>query len=611
MKLNQSARMVTVMDTLAIKAMPAQTVNDILKYAIGVDVRQRGVEGVQTDISIRGGTFDQIAVLLNGINVCDPQTGHFAVDLPLQVSEVERIEVLEGPAGRVYGTSSLVGAINIVTKDAEATSADAFVEGGSYGYFAAGARGNVRKGASNHSLSAGYSRSDGYSRSSSGNLNSDYETVKAFYSGSWGGHGATVRWQAGISDKGFGANTFYSASYDEQYEHTTKTHVAVQAETDGFIHFRPAVYWNHGRDRFELFRGSEDAVKFNYHRTDVYGLNLNSWFETALGKTSFGAEMRNEGVVSTTLGDSLNSPKPIHGTDRSYTLGLNRTNISLFLEHNVVLRSFTASGGLTAVRNTGNERGFKIYPGLDASLRLSGNFKAYASLNTSLRQPTFTELYYSVGGHKADKYLKPEEMTAYEVGLKYLTAGLRLHGAVYYHHGSNMIDWIKTVSGGEESPWTSVNHTKLNTFGQEFSAQLLLPDMMGRDFPLESLYIGYSHISQDKDLSEGEQSRYALEYLRHKVVAKADLRLWKKLTVNIAWRWQDREGSYAVYEGRTATGEIRGYRPFSVTDVKLAWSLGRYELYAIADNIFDYTYYDHGNIPQPGFIGRLGLSVSL
>ena len=137
---NQAARMVTVLERSDIQAAPVQSVNDLLKYAAGVDVRQRGPIGAQTDVSIRGGNYEQIAILLNGINICDPQSGHNAFDFPVDISEIERIEVLEGPAGRVYGTSSLVGAINIVTRPREKSSVSAHVEGGSYGYLSAGAR---------------------------------------------------------------------------------------------------------------------------------------------------------------------------------------------------------------------------------------------------------------------------------------------------------------------------------------------------------------------------------------------------------------------------------------------------------------------------------------
>jgi outer membrane cobalamin receptor len=111
--LGESVRIVTVLDSLAISTIPASNINDLLKFAVGVDVRQRGPEGVQTDISLRGGTCEQIAVLLDGICISDPQTGHNSADFPVPVSEIERIEILEGPAARTYGTSSLLGAINI------------------------------------------------------------------------------------------------------------------------------------------------------------------------------------------------------------------------------------------------------------------------------------------------------------------------------------------------------------------------------------------------------------------------------------------------------------------------------------------------------------------
>ena len=112
----QAARIVQVLDRAAIAAAPAQSVNDLLKYIAGVDVRQRLPMGAQTDVSVRGGTSEHIVILLNGINICDPQSGHNAFDLPVDLSEIERIEILGGPAGRVYGVSSLVGAINIITQ---------------------------------------------------------------------------------------------------------------------------------------------------------------------------------------------------------------------------------------------------------------------------------------------------------------------------------------------------------------------------------------------------------------------------------------------------------------------------------------------------------------
>ena len=416
---SQQARMVTVLSREEIQAAPVQSVNDLLKYAVGVDVRQKGPLGALTDVSIRGGNSEQVTILLNGINICDAQTGHNAFDFPVDISEIERIEILEGPAARVYGTSSLLGAINIVTQTSPQSSLSAHVEGGSYGYLSAGMRANLSKGKWNNQLSGSYTRSDGYLRNKAGKLNADYRTGKAFYQGNYTDNDVRVQWHAGMSIKDFGSNTFYSTKYDDQFEHTFKTFTAIQAENlQGRFHIRPAIYWNRSMDRFELFRNAANKYPFNYHRTDVYGVNLNTYFDWKLGRTAVGAEIRNEDLVSGNLGEPLAKPKHIHGTDRDYTVGLNRTNIQFVFEHNLILDQFTLSAGLIAVKNTQADMHMRVYPGIDASYRIGQAWKLYASYNTSLRMPSVTELFYSVGGHKADKHLKPEELSALETGVK-------------------------------------------------------------------------------------------------------------------------------------------------------------------------------------------------
>lgn len=600
MTVSQAARMVTVLDRDDIAAVPAQSVNDLLKYAVGIDVRQRGDMGVQTDISIRGGTFDQITILLNGINICDPQTGHNAADFPVDISEIERIEVLEGPAGRVYGTSSLVGAINIVTRPDLQSGMEMRAEGGSYGFFDGGGHINLTKGAFSNQFSGGFSRSDGFSRNAAGRLNSDFKQAKAFYQGGYAHEKAEVRWHAGFTQKDYGANTFYSAKYDDQFEHTCKYYTAVQAETKGDVYrFKPSVYWNRSEDRFELVRNRPETVPFNYHRTDVYGLNLNNTLETALGKTAFGAEFRNEGVVSTTLGEPLHFPEPAPGGGE-YTAGLNRTNLSFHLEHNILLRGFTLSAGVIAVKNTGNEMNFRFYPGVDASWQFARDWKLYASFNTSLRMPTFTELYYSVNGYKADRYLKPEEMKAYEIGVKYLTPGIRGTVSLFHYRGTNLIDWIKDLSEGADAPWQSVNHAKVNTTGVETSLDVSFDEMLHRTFFIRNLTVSYAYIDQDKKSEPDVQSRYALEYLRHKVVAQANLRVWRNLNLNVSYRWQDRMGNYEQ------NGEMVAYEPYSLLDARLSWDTSSYRVYAEANNLLNRTYYDYGNIPQPGIWVRAG-----
>ena len=588
---SQAARMVTVLERADIAQAPVQSINDLLKYAVGVDVRQRGPIGAQTDISIRGGTSEQIILLLNGINICDPQTGHNVMDLPIDLSEILRIEVLEGPAGRIYGTSSLVGAINIVTRPNLSTSANVNMEGGSYGYAKLSGRTNLKRGHWNNQVSAGYSRSDGYSRSKSGSLNTDFSESKAFYQGQYEDDDLTLHWHLGIADKGWGSSTFYASprwQADDQYEHTTKIYSAIQGETRrGAVHFCPSIYWNQNRDRYEGYRGEPEKMKYNYNRTDVYGISLSSYFDWMAGRTAFGAELRNEDLVSGNLGEPLSQTHHIKGTDRDYTLGVNRTNISGYLEHNVLFNDFTISAGLVAVKNTWSNMNMTIYPGIDISYRPDIHWRLHASYNTSLRMPSFTEMYYKLQGYSADPHLKPEEMQALEIGANFQSPIFNLQFSLWHHHGKNMIDWIMDTSKGDEAIWESVNHTEINSTGFELSTEAR--------WQAATLRLSYSYINQDKKQESNIVSQYALEYLRHKFVANLRIPLWRCLDLSATCRWQDRVGSYTDFDG-----QAHDYRPYFLTDARLTWKQHQWQAYFEANNLFDTTYHDYGLVEQPG-----------
>ena len=592
--LHSSARIVTLMDSLTIASAPAETVNDLLKYALGVDVRQRGAMGMQTDISIRGGTYNQVAVLLDGINITDPQTGHNSFDFPVNLCDIERIEVLEGPAARVYGTSSLLGAVNIVTRKPADKSVSTSLEGGSFRSFGATASAALGYDRGFNSISAGYQRSDGFSRNAAGGLNSDFGAVKAFAHGAHDFGPRDIRWQAGVSNKDFGSSTFYSSRFDDQFEHTLKTFASVKSEGKGALHFTPAIYWNHGEDRFELFRNALEKYPFNFHKTNVAGANLNFRVDSRLGQTAFGVEARHERIVSTNLGERLAQPQGV------YVCGLSRTALNLFLEHHVVIGRLSASAGLTTVYNTGNREGVRLFPGFDANLRVSDAVRLYASYNTSYRMPTFTELYYSVGGHLADPNLKAEKLRALEGGVKFLGRGVRAFASVYYNRGYDLIDWIKDTSLGDDAPWMSVNHTRLNTLGQEVSVRLSLPELLNRPgFFFRTLQLGYSHQSQDKALEANLRSVYSLEYVRHKVVAQAGFRFWENLALDLSWRYVD----------RSTGSELMA--PYNLLDAKLSYDFPRLNLYVRANNLLNRTWYDFGDIPQPGLWLMAGVAFHI
>ena len=613
---SQAAKMVTVLDRADIAQAPVQSINDLLKYAVGVDVRQRGPIGAQTDISIRGGTSEQIILLLNGINICDPQTGHNAMDLPVDLNDIVRIEVIEGPAGRIYGTSSLVGAINVVTQkkgsvrevkgklkgnDRDITL---HAEGGSYGY------GNVggRFAWEGHSLSANYSRSDGYSRSRAGKLNTDFSGAKGFYQGQYETETIRLHWHLGIADKGWGSSTFWASpkwQADEQYEHTTKLFSAIQGQSQqGPLHLNISLYWNQNHDRYEGYRGQPEKMKYNYNRTDVYGVNAGAYFDWKAGRTAFGAELRNEDLVSGNLGEPLSQTHHIKGTDRDYTLGVNRTNISGYLEHNILLDQVTISAGLVAVKNTWSSMNMTIYPGIDISYRPTPRWKLHASYNTSLRMPSFTEMYYKLQGYSADPHLKPEEMQALEFGFNYQSRSFQLHATLWHHHGSNMIDWIMDTSKGSEAEWQSINHTTINSLGFETGTTLTLPSSIFHH--PSSIHLSYGYIHQDKQQEANLVSQYALEYLRHKLVANAQLQMTKRLSLGVNLRWQDRIGAYTDFDGQT-----HDYEPYTLIDTRLTWAQAKWKAYLEANNLFDTSYHDYGLVEQPGRWLIAGFSISL
>ena len=627
---SQAARMVTVLEKADFAQAPVQSVNDLLKYTVGVDVRQRGALGAQTDISIRGGTSEQIILLLNGINICDPQTGHNAMDLPIDLNDIVRIEVLEGPAGRIYGTSSLVGAINIVTEEKgsyrevkgklKGSYRDITLhgEGGSYGYGSVGMRYSLTP----HflpltsSFSANYSRSDGYSRSKAGSLNTDFSGVKAFYQGQYEDDGLRLHWHLGLADKGWGSSTFWASpkwQADDQYEHTTKLYTAIQGESKrGRLHLSGNVYWNQNRDHYEGYRDRPEMMKYNYNRTDVYGVSFNTHFDwhTAdpdrmRNRTALGAELRNEDLVSGNLGEPLAQNHHISGTDREYTLGVNRTNISGYLEHNLLLNNFTISAGIVAVKNTWSNMNITVYPGIDVSYRPSPHWRLHASYNTSLRMPSFTEMYYKLQGYSADPHLKPEEMSAIEAGCNVQFSIFNFQCALWYHHGRNMIDWIMDTTKGDDATWQSVNHTEINSLGLEAVIKFTVYGLRFTNRGLQ-FTASYSYIHQDKKQEPGIVSQYALEYLRHKLVAHALLPLTKRLSLDLNLRWQDRVGSYTDFEG-----QVCDYRPYVLTDARMTWRQAKWEIYVGANNLFDTRYHDYGLVPQPGRWMIVGSSVNL
>ena len=593
----EAAKLVTVLTREDINGFAAETVNDVLKHATSVDVRQRGGFGVQTDISIGGGTFDQIAILLNGVNISNPQTGHLSADFPVSLDDIQRIEIIQGAAARVYGAGAFNGAINIVTTPETNPGGSATIEGGSYGTFGAAARMAFPV---HQAISAGYKQSDG------GSANSYFRKANAFYQGALPlsklhGQGR-LDWSLGLSTMRYGANTFYSAAYPNQYESNARIFANVRGNIPvalgkTLVTINPSIYWNRNYDHFQLIRHSTTGE--NFHRNDVLGASLNAYTEWALGKTSIGAELRKEKIYSTNLGTPMSEDEwfKVPHYDVNYTKSKGRTDLSLFLEHNILLKRFTASLGVMANRNTGYNNRFRLYPGIDMSYRPSKPWKITLSWNMAFRMPTFTDLFYKSPTQEGNIGLKPEKTNSLRLGVLHRTKGLQAQVSAFYDFGTDMIDWVMYSA---EDKYHSANF-RLDNRGFDINADLM-PREWNPSYYINKVHVGYAYINQARyDDITIYKSNYAMEYLRHKVTASVDHRIFSALSASWAFRWQERMGSYIIYENNKSTGVAKPYSPYALFDLKLMWQKPRYEIALSLNNLTNRRYYDLGNVEQPGF----------
>ncbi|MBR5393867.1 MAG: TonB-dependent receptor [Bacteroidaceae bacterium] len=622
----QAARIVCVLTRQEIEQAAAQSVNDLLKLVTGVDVWQRGGFGIQTDISIDGGTFDQVTLLLNGIDIGNPQTGHLSADFPVSICDIERIEVLEGAASRVYGGQSFGGAINIVTRHDREQSIELAGRGGSFGTAEGEARLSFALKRFSNRISGGGGRSDG------GTLNSGWQKGQLYYQGDYEDDALRLDWQFGFSKKSYGANTFYSANYPNQYERNQRLMTSISAETKGRFHFTPQVFWNRSWDNFELIHDSSFGE--NFHRTDVYGLKAGGHFNWRLGKTAVSALMRHEGILSTNLGRDLepeqyvaiNGQWSMDNGQCYYTRSDDRITLSFTLEHNILLQHWTVSAGLMASMTSSIDHRFRFYPGIDIAYRPSSNWKVLFSYNKGFRLPTFTELYYKSPTHEGNRDLKPEHNHSFSIGAEYRWGGVESSVRGFYHRGTQMIDWVMYAPD-------DIYHTaafNLDNVGVQVQGKIFLSEFFGRDTWVRSFSAGYTFIHQNKHDADGVvKSNVAMEYLRHKFVASLSHRIVGHLSMSWDFRWQDRVGSYL------SGGELIPYHPYAMLDAKILWSnpfshpsplnsrssthtsylipFTSYisEIYLQATNITNHHYYDLGSVPQPGIWLMAGAKFNL
>ena len=394
----ENSRTINVITAKDIKNSAATNVADLLQQVAGVDVRRRGTSGSQADLYIRGGGFDQTLLLIDGVKMDDAQTGHHTLNAALPIEVIERIEIIKGPAARVFGQNAFTGAINIVTKKKLENTVSVNIEAGSFGQLNGSV--TVGKEFENSSIIAhvGVLTSDGYMH------NTDYNNYNYLLKGVFNKKKQPIEVLATFFDKKFGANGFYAReSATEQYEETQSSLFSVSStfRTEN-LKITPRVYWKRGEDDYVYIRDNPSVYR-NLHITNKVGVEANASYTSNIGITGFGLDVSRIFISSNNLGNR------------------NRTMANLFLEHRFKFADDRLDITPGVAVTYFSDFKFHAFPGLDIGYQLSDNLKVYGNLGLTYRIPTYTDLYYNDSSTAGSPDLNPEEAFSQEIGLKHIS----------------------------------------------------------------------------------------------------------------------------------------------------------------------------------------------
>jgi len=578
----------------------ATTHEDLLEYLPQVDIRQRGKHGTQADLSIQGGTFDQSLVLLNGINISDPQTGHFQLNVPLDLMATDRMELLTGSATRRYGTQAFAGAVNLVTEPDDSTWFNGLLKAGQHRYYKAGIRANIGGKFLSTMASISTSGSDGYRE------NTDFGTVNAYLHTVAGRGKFRTHLIAGVNGREFGANAFYTPAFPRQYEETRTGLTALKLEYQhGPWQWDFNAYARLNRDMFLLDR-DDPAFYRNDHRTTAAGADTEIRLSSRMGVTHTGLRFRNERIRSTSLGEPL-APEDVVVQDDSIVLGFGhiRNELNWNLNHSWEQGPVSLSAGMLVHLNSDLENSPGIYPGADIRIRLTQRLRLYGSVNRSMRLPTFTDLYYQGPTNVGNPDLDPESAVTYELGAYHQSATVTAGINLFYRQGRDLIDWIWREP---DQYWQPMNLTRVDAAGGDLRVRYRAGTGRKRAVHVSSAFFTYSFTNLSK-ISDDLVSRYVLDNLRHKATAGAVWIFWENLQLSVKATAQDRNGNYQAYDPDTGTSSPEPYQAFALLDVKLGYKLGSFFFFAEATNVLDTPYQDIGNLPQPGRWIMAGIEI--
>ena len=573
---SENSKTIQVISKEEIIESPANNVAELLQQVAGIDIRRRGVSGMQADLYIRGGGFDQTLLLIDGIKVEDAQTGHHTMNMALPIEVIERIEIIKGSASRVYGQNAFSGAINIITSKVAENMTSVSLESGSYKQQNASV--TISRKNEDQSVLFHYSNnsSDGHK------YNTDYKNENYFLKNSFEIKGMPIDMISSFNERKFGANGFYaSPEAIDQYEETQASLLGFSTKiiSNNFI-IKPKLYWKRNQDMYVYLRDNPSVYR-NLHITNKIGAELNGSYESNNGITGFGVDISSIKLSSNNLGERK------------------RTMVNLFLEHQMKFAenkidvtpgvAFSYFSDVSTNQNYQNNffRNFFMYPGIDIGYELNDDVKLYSNVGYTYRVPTYTDLFYTSPTTIGNENLKPEKAFTKEIGINYTKDDFDFTFTLYNRDASDVIDYVKNV---ESAPWEAFNIREINTEGYELG---LTYNFYVAAFLNHSIKIGYSNIKDELKQTDFNFSRYALNSLKNHLTTSYSFEIKKNLKSSIVYKYAERN-----------SGE-----DYSIMDFKVSYTLKNYKLYVTGNNLFDTVYSETNLVEMPGRNVLVGINV--
>jgi iron complex outermembrane recepter protein len=557
-ELGTVTRAMTVITREQIEALPVHSIADVLRIAASVDVRARGVRGVQTDFAVRGANFGQMLMLVDGVRLNDAQSGHHNGDIPVPLDDVERIEVLYGPGSALFGADAFGGTVNVVTRR-HIGAPSLLLQGGSFGLAGGAGAAAFERGTLQQTIGVSMERASGFM------YDRDYANVIARGRTSIG---SDTSISVAFLRKEFGANNFYGGNAPSR-EWTNQTLLAGDHQfgtASGWTLTARGSYRTHG-DRF-LFNQERPELSDNRHRTHAVLGEIAGTRHIGPALVTIGAEGGGDWIRSTNLGD--------HEIGRISGFGEWRQDLGRRVQVDAALRfdrysQFSGSWNPSA--------GIGWWPMAAVRLR--------ASAARAFRVPTFTERYYSDPANLARAEVGPETAWAGEGGADlFLRDGWVVQATVFGRADSDVIDWLRPTT---DDRWQTYNIRDVDTLGVEVGTQKTFAS---------GAFVNARFSTLDLDAAAVNQlSKYVLDYAPRSFTAAAYIPLPRDFHAAPRVEYRRRARS-------TGTSD------YVLFDARVGRRIGRIlDVFVEGANLLDADYQEIAGVVMPGATVSVGLSL--